>query len=114
MIGRILFRWFIFVNNLDCHKFKIHSIRDECYIRINIPYFNEKNYIQKVFNRLLSILFFNTYKECYYLVFQAVNYLDLVIDDGRGYAVYLVYSLLNYPKIVSKILPFAFFLVFHM
>ena len=45
-------------------------------------------------------------------VFQAVNYLDLVIDDGRGYAVYLVYSLLNYPKIVSKILPFAFFFSF--
>ena len=45
-------------------------------------------------------------------VFQAVNYLDLVIDDGRGYSVYLVYSLLNYPKIVSKILPFAFFFSF--
>lgn len=45
-------------------------------------------------------------------VFQAVNYLDLVIDDGRGYGVYLVYSLLNYPKIVSKILPFAFFFSF--
>ena len=45
-------------------------------------------------------------------VFQAVNYLDLVIDDGRGYGVYLVYSFLNYPKIVSKILPFAFFFSF--
>ena len=45
-------------------------------------------------------------------VFQAVNYLDLVIDDGRGYGVYLLYSLLNYPKIVSKILPFAFFFSF--
>ena len=46
-------------------------------------------------------------------VFQAVNYLDIVIDDGRDYLVYLNYSLLNFPKILSKILPFAFFLAFH-
>ena len=45
-------------------------------------------------------------------VFQAVNYLDLVIDDGRNYSVYLYYSLLNFPKIVSKIFLFAFFFSF--
>lgn len=45
-------------------------------------------------------------------VFQAVNYLDIVIDDGRDYLVYLNYSLLNFPKILSKILPFAFFFSF--
>ena len=45
-------------------------------------------------------------------VFQAVNYLDLVIDDGRDYSVYLYYSLLNFPKIVSKIFLFAFFFSF--
>ena len=45
-------------------------------------------------------------------VFQAVNYLDIVIDDGRDYLVYLKYSLLNFPKILSKILPFAFFFSF--
>ena len=45
-------------------------------------------------------------------VFQAVNYLDIIIDDGRTYGVYLYYSLLNFPKIISKILPFAFFFSF--
>ena len=42
-------------------------------------------------------------------VFQAVNYLDIIIEDGRDYIVYLNYTLLNFPKIISKILPFAFF-----
>ena len=28
-------------------------------------------------------------------VFQAVNYLDLIIDDGRNYSVYLQYTFLN-------------------
>ena len=45
-------------------------------------------------------------------VFQAVNYLDLIIDDGRDYLVYLNYTFLNFPKIFSKILPFAFFFSF--
>ena len=45
-------------------------------------------------------------------VFQAVNYLDIVIDDGRDYSVYLSYAVLSFPKIVSKILPFAFFFSF--
>ena len=45
-------------------------------------------------------------------VFQAVNYLDIIIDDGRTYGVYLYYSLLNFPKIIRKILPFAFFFSF--
>ena len=45
-------------------------------------------------------------------VFQAVNYLDLVIDDGRNYSVYWYFTLLNFPKIVSKIYPFAFFFSF--
>ena len=45
-------------------------------------------------------------------VFQAVNYLDIIIDDGRGYDVYLQYTLLNLPKIISRILPFAFFFTF--
>jgi len=45
-------------------------------------------------------------------VFQAVNYLDLIIEDGREYNTYIHYTLLNFPKIVSKILPFAFFFSF--
>ena len=42
-------------------------------------------------------------------VFQAVNFLDIMIEDGRDYLVYINYSLLNFPKIFSKLLPFALF-----
>ena len=45
-------------------------------------------------------------------VFQAVNFLDIMIEDGRDYQVYINYSLLNFPKIVSKVLPFVFFFSF--
>ena len=45
-------------------------------------------------------------------VFQAVNFLDIMIEDGRDYIVYINYSLLNFPKIISKILPFALFFSF--
>ncbi len=45
-------------------------------------------------------------------VFQAVNFLDIMIEDGRNYLVYIKYTLLNFPKIISKILPFAIFFSF--
>ncbi len=45
-------------------------------------------------------------------VLQAVNYLDFVVDDGHGFLVYFKYTLLNFPKIISKIYPFAIFLSF--
>ena len=45
-------------------------------------------------------------------VFQAVNFLDIIIEDGRNYNVYFNYTLLNFPKIVSRILPFALFFSF--
>ena len=45
-------------------------------------------------------------------VFQAVNYLDIIIEDGRDYMVYINYTLFSFPKIISKILPFAFFFSF--
>ncbi len=45
-------------------------------------------------------------------VFQAVNFLDILIEDGRDYWVYFSYTLLNLPKTMSKLLPFAFFFSF--
>ncbi len=45
-------------------------------------------------------------------VFQAVNFLDIIIEDGRNYKIYLSYTLLNLPKIISRILPFALFFSF--
>ena len=42
-------------------------------------------------------------------VIQAVNFLDFVTEDGHGLGVYLKYTLLSFPKIVSKLMPFIFF-----
>jgi len=42
-------------------------------------------------------------------VFQSVNYLDIMIEDGRDYLVYFNFSVLNFPKILSKIFPFVLF-----
>ncbi len=45
-------------------------------------------------------------------VLQAVNYLDFVVEDGHGFLVYFKYTLLNFPKIISRIFPFAIFISF--
>jgi lipopolysaccharide export system permease protein len=45
-------------------------------------------------------------------VFQAVNFLDIIVEDGRDFKVYFNYTILNFPKIISKILPFAAFFSF--
>ena len=45
-------------------------------------------------------------------VLQAVNYLDFVIEDGHGFLVYFKYTLLSFPKIISRIFPYAIFLAF--
>ena len=46
-------------------------------------------------------------------IFQAVNFLDIIVEDGRDYMVYVNYSLLSFPKIISKIIPFAIFFSFY-
>ena len=43
-------------------------------------------------------------------VIQAVNYLDIVTEDGHGFKVYFLYTLLSLPKIFSKIFPFIYFI----
>jgi len=48
-------------------------------------------------------------------VFQAVNYLDLIVDEGRDYQIYFKYTLLSFPKIISKLIPFViFFSIFYV
>ena len=42
-------------------------------------------------------------------VFQAVNFLDIMIEDGRDFLVYIKYSLLTFPKIFTKLFPFVLF-----
>ena len=45
-------------------------------------------------------------------ILQAVNFLDIIIEDGRNYDIYLKFSLLNFPRIISKLIPFVFFFSF--
>jgi lipopolysaccharide export system permease protein len=69
-----------------------------------------------------KILYKNLFKDCiiFFLislfssaiiiwVFQAVNYLDLMVEDGRDFILYLNYTLLNFPKILTKLIPFVIF-----
>ena len=43
-------------------------------------------------------------------VIQAVNYLDFVSEDGHSFKIYFLYTLLSLPKIISRVLPFMFFI----
>ena len=40
---------------------------------------------------------------------QAVNYFDYVVQDGHGLKTYFIYTILNFPKIIHRIIPFIFF-----
>jgi len=41
---------------------------------------------------------------------QAVNYFDYVSQDGHGLKTYFSYIVLNFPKIIHRIIPFIFFI----
>ncbi len=41
---------------------------------------------------------------------QAVNYFDYVVQDGHGLKTYFLYIVLNFPKIIHRIIPFIFFI----
>ena len=43
-------------------------------------------------------------------VIQAVNFLDIVTEDGHSFGVYFSYTALSLPKLFSQLLPFVFFL----
>ena len=68
-----------------------------------------------LFKKLLSdcLIFFFISLFCTSIiiwVFQAVNFLDIIVEDGRDYLVYINFSLLNFPKILTKLIPFILFL----
>ncbi len=44
---------------------------------------------------------------------QAVNYLDIVSEDGHGILTYFKFSIFNYPKILSKTFLLSFFLALY-
>ena len=39
---------------------------------------------------------------------QAVNFLDLVTEDGHAFTTYFTYSLLTLSKVFTKLIPFCF------
>ena len=41
---------------------------------------------------------------------QAVNYFDFVTQDGHGLRTYFSFIILNFPKIIHRIIPFIFFI----
>lgn len=41
-------------------------------------------------------------------IVQAVNYLDFVTEDGHAFSVYFTYSILNIPKVISRLIPLVF------
>ena len=45
-------------------------------------------------------------------IFQAVNHLDIMIEDGRDHLTYIKFTLLIFPKVIVKLIPFIFFLSF--
>ena len=68
-----------------------------------------------IFNNLLKEIVFFFLISSFALtliiwVIQAVNYLDIVTEDGHSFRVYFFFTLLSLPKIFSQSLPFVFFL----
>jgi lipopolysaccharide export system permease protein len=43
-------------------------------------------------------------------IIQSVGFLEFVTEDGHGLKIYMAYTLLNFPKIIHRILPFIFFI----
>ena len=68
-----------------------------------------------IFNNLLKEILFFFFISSFALtliiwVIQAVNYLDIVTEDGHSFRVYFLFTLLSLPKVFSQSLPFVFFL----
>jgi len=45
---------------------------------------------------------------CVVWAVQAVNFLDLVTEGGHSFRLYFSYTILGFPKIVTRLLPFSF------
>lgn len=71
----------------------------------------EKKIYQKLF-REITLIFALTAMTLSLIVWilQAVNFLDIISEDGHSILTYFQFSLLNIPKILSKIIPLSFFL----
>ena len=63
-------------------------------------------YFFHVFIRYFTVVLFASIAIIWTI--QAVNFLDLVIEDGHAFKIYFSYSLLTIPKIITKLVPFTF------
>ena len=71
----------------------------------------KKIIFKKLSNEILTFfLIFSLALTLIVWVIQAVNYLDIVTEDGHSFGVYFNYTLMSLPKIFSQLLPFIFFL----
>ncbi len=59
---------------------------------------------------LIFFLVFSSALTLIVWVIQAVNYLDIVTEDGHSFQVYFYYTIFSLPKLFSQLLPFVFFL----
>ena len=67
-------------------------------------------YLKFLADNLKTLLIITTSISLIVWVIQAVEFLDFVTEDGHGLHVYFNYTLLNYPKIIHRVLPFVFFI----
>ena len=73
--------------------------------------FNKKLIFEKFFKDIFNffILMLGSVSLIVWVI-QAVNFLDFVTEDGHGLLIYFKYTLLNLPKIISRITPIIFFI----
>ena len=89
-------------------------MRVECYIYLNYQISMKKILFRKILLDCLKFFLLTILGvSAIVWIFQAVNYLDIMVEDGRNYFVYFNYTILIFPKIISKIYPFALFLSFY-
>ena len=71
----------------------------------------KKLLFKKLFKDIFSFFLMSTISLSVIIwIIQAVNFLDLISEDGHSLRVYFLFTLFSLPKIISKILPFIFML----
>jgi len=67
-------------------------------------------FVKLIKNILFFFLIFSLSLTLIVWAVQAVNFLEFVSEDGHSFKIYIFYTLLNIPKVFSRILPLVFFI----
>jgi len=71
----------------------------------------KKLIFKNIISEILLFLFLSLFALTIIIwIIQAVNFLDLVSEDGHSFSIYFKFSLLSIPKILSRILIFVLFI----